>query len=262
MCSSSHSSWLLSIIAAMSNSLKILLSCCLCLPLLAWANKPHSSKPVHKDHPVNITQSYGRQLCNEIGFHCMKVQPTDTWKSLWPNYRERDVIMRLNRSNVALKYRKWVVVPKHLKTLNIMDVAPFPKVIYPPKEKVIVVNLGLEAYGAYNAKGHLVFWGPASPGQAWCADINMPCPTPTGAFRIFKKEGKNCYSNSFPVDVGGSPMPYCMFFHGGAALHGAEVPGIPSTHGCVGINNNDARWLNQDFVTADARKGTIVLVFN
>lgn len=213
-------------------------------------------------HPKSQTQIYGKQLCNLPGYQCAPVPPKQHWDTLWPNYRERHIMMLLNRSNVALKYRDWVVIPNDLAKATAVDISPFPKLIYPPKQKLIVVNLSLQAFAAYNANGHMVYWGPASGGKAWCDDIHQPCKTPTGLFRVFKKEGANCVSKTFPVNSGGSPMPYCMFFHNGSAIHGAEVPSIPSTHGCVGVNNNDARWLNQHFVTADAKNGTLVLVLS
>lgn len=221
----------------------------------AWAFIP--------DNPPPNPDAYGRQLCSMTGFYCLTVKPDQTWKGILPNHRERDIMMRLNRSNVQLKYRTFIVVPDNLAHADVMSVSPFPLAIFPPKHKLIVVNLSLQAYAAYNPKGKMVFWGPATGGQAWCADINKPCTTPIGSFRIFKKEGADCVSNSFPVGQGGSPMPYCMYFHGGAALHGAEVPGIPSTHGCVGMYNNDARWLNENFITAAdvVGQGTIVKVF-
>ena len=44
-------------------------------------------------------------------------------------------------------------------------------------------------------------------------------------------------------------MPYCMFFHGGYALHGSNfVPDYNASHGCVRMSPDDAQWLNEDFV--------------
>ncbi|HRE32879.1 MAG TPA: L,D-transpeptidase, partial [Candidatus Berkiella sp.] len=53
----------------------------------------------------------------------------------------------------------------------------------------------------------------------------------------------------YPVGKGGAPMPYCMFFHGGYALHGSNsVPSYNASHGCVRMAPEDAQWLNEDFV--------------
>src|SRR3989338_2724883 len=52
---------------------------------------------------------------------------------------------------------------------------------------------------------------------------------------IFRIGGADCYSNEFPLETGGgAPMPYCLFFHGGAALHGSTLSGfINRSGGCV-----------------------------
>ncbi len=204
----------------------------------------------------NPAPLYGQELCSNPNYVCMPVKPGDTWIELWPNPRERDIVMRLNRSNVALKYREWIVVPKKLAHLNLIDISPFPDVIEnPDKEKIIVVDLGLQAFAAYNREGALVFWGPATSGRDWCPDIGRPCNTVQGSFRFTRKKDVDCQSNTYPLGLGGTAMPYCMFFHGGYAMHGSQLPGKPATHGCIGIFDNDARWLNQDFIKV-GEKGT------
>ena len=79
---------------------------------------------------------------------------------------------------------------------------------------------------------------------------NASCKTVAGVFNIFQKKGEQCYSRSFPVDHGGgAPMPYCMFFLDGFALHGSkQVPGYNASHGCVRMYQDDAQWLNKKFV--------------
>ena len=52
-------------------------------------------------------------------------------------------------------------------------------------------------------------------------------------------------------------MPYCMYFHGGQALHGSyEVVNGNISHGCVRLHVNDARWLRFNF----AEPGTKVII--
>ena len=56
-------------------------------------------------------------------------------------------------------------------------------------------------------------------------------------------------------------MPYCMFFHGGYAIHASPVvPGYHASHGCVRVFQEDARWLHEDFITINGRNSTIVVV--
>jgi lipoprotein-anchoring transpeptidase ErfK/SrfK len=113
------------------------------------------------------------------------------------------------------------------------------------------------AWGAYEANGSLVRWGPASSARGYCPDIGRGCHTVTGRFAIYQKEGRGCYSTKFPVGRGGAPMPYCMFFHGGFALHGSyEVPGYNASHGCIRLFVDDAEWLNEEFTDI----GTPVIV--
>ena len=86
----------------------------------------------------------------------------------------------------------------------------------------------------------------------------MPSKTIKGEFRVYSERGKYCVSNTFPVDVigGGAPMPYCMFFKGGYAMHASTVvPGYHASHGCIRMSYEDARWLSKHFVTTKGEKG-------
>ena len=87
----------------------------------------------------------------------------------------------------------------------------------------------------------------------------------TGIFRVFSKENEHCKSDVYPVGKGGAKMPFCMYFHKGFALHGADdVPGYRASHGCVRMFVSDAKWLNESFVDIASDKneymGTKVVV--
>jgi lipoprotein-anchoring transpeptidase ErfK/SrfK len=70
----------------------------------------------------------------------------------------------------------------------------------------------------------------------------------SGIFRVFSKENERCKSDVYPIGKGGAKMPYCMYFHKGFALHGAEdIPGYRASHGCVRMFIRDAKWLNEQF---------------
>ena len=120
------------------------------------------------------------------------------------------------------------------------------------REKTVYVDPVVHAWGAYDSQGNLVKAGIATAGSDWCPDLGRPCHTKPGSFRVNSLGSPNCKSSMFPMPHGGAPMPYCMFFFGGYALHGSQLPGKPSSHGCVGIFDNDARWLNQDFIKTGA----------
>ncbi|MBA3661756.1 MAG: L,D-transpeptidase [Gammaproteobacteria bacterium] len=194
--------------------------------------------------------TYGRTLCKTDGFRCKKIKGNQSWFSLFPSEHDRGIAMRLNRMNTDLYPGLVIAIPDDIENRDIMDFAPFPRQIRAPEEKVIVVDPVELAWGAYDIDGSLVRWGPISGGRDWCNDIDASCLTQSGAFRIFSLGSSDCYSTKFPLPDGGAPMPYCMYFHGGQALHGEPngLPGYNASHGCVRLYVNDAEWLRYDFV--------------
>lgn len=191
---------------------------------------------------------YGAQLCREDSeLTCYRVHSGDTWNSLFPDAREQDLVKRINRMGTRLYSGIILAVPKDLDK-DAMDFSPFSHQISPPGERIIMVSTDKEAWAAYDSNGTLVRWGPASSARGYCPDQGRSCHTVMGRFEIYSKEGEGCYSHKFPVGRGGAPMPYCMFFHGGFAIHGSyEVPGYNASHGCVRVFVGDAEWLNHDF---------------
>lgn len=124
-----------------------------------------------------------------------------------------------------------------------------PHQISPLGEKVIIVDPRLHAWGAYDPDGSLVRTGMATCGRGYCPDIGRSCRTKVGNFRIYSLGSSSCKSSKFPVGRGGAPMPYCMFFNGGQALHGSyEVVFANASHGCVRLHVEDAKWLRFNFV--------------
>lgn len=138
---------------------------------------------------------------------------------------------------------------------NVLGNSPFPSKI--SSSNIIKVDLGKLAWGAYDDGGNLVKWGRASGGKNYCPDINRGCKTVTGTYTIYRKQGPECKSNRFPVGKGGAPMPYCMHFHGGYAMHGGQVPNYNASHGCVRLLHPDAEWLNEDFVRVGSTRVNI-----
>lgn len=126
----------------------------------------------------------------------------------------------------------------------------FPSYRPPTGSKIIIVDPNQHAWGAYGPDGVLVAQGPASTGKAYCPDLGQPCKTPAGLYSVYRKGGADCKSSIFPIPKGGAPMPYCMFFSGGYALHGSyDVPNYNASHGCVRLHPSDAEWLSDNFVT-------------
>lgn len=123
---------------------------------------------------------------------------------------------------------------------------------------LIKVDLGALTWRAFDDQGSLVNSGRVSGGKAYCKDIHRGCRTVTGTYTIYTKKGQGCKSSRFPVGRGGAPMPYCMFFKGGYALHGSNaVPNYNASHGCVRMPPEDARWLNENFVRVGSTRVNI-----
>ncbi len=217
--------------------------------------------------PSWSAQRFGESLCQLADYFCITVKSGDTWEKLFPNTEERDIIKRVNRMNIRLQSGMKVAVPKNIERLTVYDVSPFPRYIESTGEKTIYVNQKELAWGAYNESGELIWWGPLSSGKETCSGAKGGCKTPTGSFRVIRKQDIDCVSTAFPVrsdgNNGGAIMPFCMHFFRGFALHGSQVvPGFRDSHGCVRMSIEDAQWLNEEFIDVPGAgaQGTRVVV--
>ena len=221
-----------------------ILGCCLLMATLFWGAAGHAAGGY-----------YGQNLCGYPGFKCIEVGRGDTWSRLFPNRKDRELVKRLNRTNVALRYRSWILVPNNLRSLSYASLSPFNSRYDTNGKRMMVVNLSKQAFVVYDERGDYVHWGPISAGKGWCSDVGT-CNTVTGKFKIYRKQGAGCKSSKYPLPDGGAPMPYCMHFHGGFAIHGSTLPGYHASHGCIRLFNDDAKWLNKHFM----KMGTPVVV--
>ena len=215
---------------------------------------PASSEPIY----------FGAPLCDTPAFECIIIKAHETWENKFSDATQRDLVQRLNRTYNHLIPGQRLVVPKNLATVTLMELAPFPHQIV-DKEKQLIVDQDKLAWGAFNADGQLVNWGPIASGRDKCPDSANSCRTLTGTYRVFSKEGLDCKSDIFPIGRGGAKMPYCMYFHKGFALHGSDdIPGFRASHGCIRMFIRDAKWLNDEFVESfsdrNDRPGTKVVV--
>jgi lipoprotein-anchoring transpeptidase ErfK/SrfK len=134
----------------------------------------------------------------------------------------------------------------------------FPSTRPSEKENIFIFSPKHHMWALYNTKGKRVGIGKAIGGKDYCQDTNDNCRTVTGKFKVFRKENKDCTSNTFPIHKGGgAPMPYCMFFHEGYAIHGANhLPEENTSHGCIRVTQEAARWINHYYL----HEGSYVLV--
>jgi len=197
------------------------------------------------------------RYCDDPDYQCIKVKGRHSWRSLFPDPIERDIVRRLNRTNGGVYAGKTIVVPRDMENKDHLDFAPFPRTVDVIGKNTVVVFPSELAWGAYDQHGHLVHWGPMSGGKSWCADTKEKCRTVSGMFEVYRKGSGGCKSRKFH----GAPMPYCMFFKGGFAMHGSNsVPGYHASHGCVRMYTKDAKWLNRNFVLLPKDGGTDVIV--
>lgn len=222
---------------------------------------------VFANQAANCQKRFGESLCTSADYVCIKIKQGETWEDLFPSPEERDIVRRINRMNITLRAGMIIAVPKNIDRLSIYDVSPFPRYITSIGEKAIYVNQKQLAWGAYDDKGELIWWGPISSGSGLCGAADGHCLTPAGSFRVIRKQDIDCISSVFPRNadgsVGGAIMPYCMHFMRGFALHGSEtLPGFRDSHGCVRMFIEDARWLNEDFIDlpGGGMTGTRVIV--
>jgi hypothetical protein len=208
---------------------------------------------------VAFAGRYSQALCNNSDYLCYTVKSGDTWSRLFPDPKQEDLVRRINRSSTSLYRGLKIAIPVDLHRTDLFDHAPFPNRIDPKGQKVIIIEMKYQAFGAYDENGNLVHWGPVSGGKGWCPDVHRYCNTPRGTYRFTEKRGPGCFSTKYPFPEGGAPMPYCMFFRNGYAMHAGDLPGYHASHGCVRLFYRDAEWLNRQFVDL-GKKGTMVIV--
>lgn len=190
--------------------------------------------------------NYYHRLCNSPNYVCREVRGRIVAFPRHNMYREgyrKQVSYRGQRRHKEREYHHRASTPPPSKISS---------------GNIIKVNLGNLTWGAYDHGGNLLKYGRVSGGKSYCPDIRRSCRTVQGTFTIYSKQGPGCKSRKFPVGKGGAPMPYCMFFKGGYALHGSNaVPNYNASHGCVRMPPSDAQWLNQNFVRVGSTRVSV-----
>lgn len=234
---------------------------CILLSFAVYADNA-SNGQVNAEIPINPLvlppdDPSSSALCQQPGLTCVPVPQGAYWYQMFPDPQQREIVQRLNRTDISLSYRHWLAVPQDWKTFDYIAAAPFPDHLDTNGQKRLVVDLDKFAFAAYNEAGYMVYWGPASGGQDFCQDVQRPCQSATGSAHIYRVSA-NYISHSYPVDQGGGDaMPYAMFYYKGFAIHAAPLAGfINRSHGCIHLMTSDAKWVFENF----ASLGTEVVV--
>jgi lipoprotein-anchoring transpeptidase ErfK/SrfK len=112
--------------------------------------------------------------------------------------------------------------------------ASLPPGVY-PNERWIDVNLSTQRLYAYD--GHDLI-------KTFVVSTGLPgTPTVTGRFRVYIK-----YTSTLMAGPGYylPNVPWTMYFYNGYGIHGTYWHnnfGVPMSHGCVNMRNEDAEWL-------------------
>ena len=68
---------------------------------------------------------YGKALCDHPSYECIKLKSSTSWKSLYPDPQQREIVQKVNRTYNYLYRGKTLAIPKNLDEIELLDVAPF-----------------------------------------------------------------------------------------------------------------------------------------
>ena len=152
--------------------------------------------------------------------------------------RRARTVALLNRTTPRqLSTGDTLVVPTRF-GLDFRAYSPFPRYYAGAhqKRKLLVLSKTVQGWAAYE-HGRLERWGIINTGA-------LETPTPNGRFNVNWKEKKRLSSESPPGEEWW--MYWVMNIHDGRGIHlhqYAMPTGGPTSHGCVRLVNNDAKWL-------------------
>lgn len=119
-------------------------------------------------------------------------------------------------------------------SLSLMDLSPWPNRLETADSvpKVLLISLRIQAFAAYE-NGDLARWGPISSG-------GPNAPSRTGLYFV-------CWKARSHVSTSDSTwiMPWTVNIDPeiGTALHQYSLPGVPASHCCIRLLEEDAMWI-------------------
>lgn len=147
------------------------------------------------------------------------------------------LISALNRIDIAKMYKvDSIIVPDTFLT-DLKYYSPFPDSF--PKinsiRKLILVSYPIQAFAAY-FNGKLQRWGPVNMGK-------KSTPTPTGLLHTNWKS-KSQISTDNPEWI--LPWYFNLVNATGVSFHQFDLPGLPVSHSCIRMKQEDAKWMYEN----------------
>lgn len=174
---------------------------------------------------------------DRIAWECRTIEKKDTPTGLFGEQWQD--VLRFNRVDRRHFVRgKSIKVPKQLEAIK--GFTPMPAT-YPAAagdEKFILVDQSEMFLGAYEY-GKLAFSSPVAIGVEGHR-------VPNGEFRIDAIDRRH-ESDQYPIETTDTPYPmhYGLRFYVDKLmwltywLHGRDLPGVPASHGCIGLYDED-----------------------
>jgi hypothetical protein len=142
-------------------------------------------------------------------------------------------VLKLNRMDRAhALLADTLVLPDS--SLRLMDLSPWPRRLETVDSipKVVLISLRVQAFGAYE-NGSLARWGPISSG-------GPNAPSRAGLYFV-------CWKARLHVSTEDTTwiMPWTVNIDPdiGTALHQYSLPGLPASHCCIRLLEEDAAWI-------------------
>jgi lipoprotein-anchoring transpeptidase ErfK/SrfK len=174
---------------------------------------------------ATMLSATAKDLVAPEGFVVYTTQKGDTWESVFPDERYRELAMKVNRMNVELSAGRQILKPMNAIAFGF---TPMPERISDKSTRAMVFDLNTQYFGYYEG-GSLAYWGPISTGKS--------DNTPTGTFTAQYKQ-KRKYSDKY-----GSRMDFAVQVSGDYFFHEQQLPGYPASKGCLRMLWDDAEHI-------------------
>jgi hypothetical protein len=214
----------------------------LCLLLLIACNDSRNSKGESNNIAVNNSSDNNKvalidSLENhlEINYHIYYLNDS-LRKRLKKDFTsiQLSFVSAINRIDISKIYKVHSIVVPDTFLTDLKSYSPFPD-SFPQInliKKLILVSYPIQAFASY-FNGKLQRWGPVNMGK-------KSTPTPIGLFHTNWKS-KSQISTDNPKWI--LPWYFNLVNATGVSFHEFELPGLPVSHSCIRLKQEDAKWI-------------------